>query len=169
MFFFTSKFPRGFFPQQDTGALVGTIQADQSISFQAMQRKLISIMDIIRADPAVNSIAGFTGGGQRNSGFMYISLKPIRERKASPDQIMARLRPKLAREAGARLFLQSVQDIRVGGRAAGATYQYTLQAEDLAELRLWEKRIKDAFSTLPELTDLNSDEQDRGLQSSVDL
>ncbi len=161
------KIPKGFFPQQDTGALVGTIQADQSISFQAMQRKLISIMDIIRSDPAVNSIAGFTGGGQRNSGFMYISLKPVRERKVSPDQIMARLRPKLAREAGARLYLQSVQDIRVGGRAAGATYQYTLQAEDLAELRLWEKRIKDAFSTLPELTDINSDEQDRGLQSSV--
>jgi len=163
------KIPKGFFPQQDTGALVGTIQADQSISFQAMQRKLISIMDIIRSDPAVNSIAGFTGGGQRNSGFMYINLKPISERKASPDQVMARLRPKLAREAGARLFLQSVQDIRVGGRAAGATYQYTLQAEDLAELRLWEKRIKDAFSTLPELTDLNSDEQDRGLQSSVNF
>jgi multidrug efflux pump len=159
--------PKGFFPQQDTGALVGTIQADQNISFQAMQRKLISIMDIIRSDPAVNSIAGFTGGGQRNSGFMYISLKPIRERKVSPDQVMARLRPKLAREAGARLFLQSVQDIRVGGRAGGAAYQYTLQAEDLTELRLWEKRIKDAFSELPELTDVNTDEQDRGLQSSV--
>ena len=159
--------PKGFFPQQDTGALVGTIQADQNISFQAMQRKLISIMDIIRSDPAVDSIAGFTGGGQRNSGFMYITLKPIRERKVSSDQVMARLRPKLAREAGARLFLQSVQDIRVGGRAAGATYQYTLQAEDLAELRLWEKRIKDAFSELPELTDVNTDEQDRGLQSSV--
>ncbi len=159
--------PKGFFPQQDSGALVGTIQADQSISFQAMQRKLISIMDIIRSDPAINSIAGFTGGGQRNSGFMYISLKPIRERKVSSDQVMARLRPKLAREAGARLFLQSVQDIRVGGRAAGAAYQYTLQAEDLAELRLWEKRLKDAFSEIPELTDVNTDEQDRGLQTSV--
>ena len=98
------KIPKGFFPQQDTGALVGTIQADQSISFQAMQRKLINIMDIIRADPAVGSIAGFTGGGQRNSGFMYITLKPIRERKASPDQIMARLSPKLAREAGRKAF-----------------------------------------------------------------
>jgi multidrug efflux pump len=161
------KIPKGFFPQQDTGALVGTIQADQNISFQAMQRKLISIMDTIRSDPAVNSIAGFTGGGQRNSGFMYISLKPIHERKVSADQVMARLRPKLAREAGAKLFLQSVQDIRVGGRAGGATYQYTLQAEDLAELRLWEKRIKDAFSELPELTDVNTDEQDRGLQTSV--
>jgi len=159
--------PKGFFPQQDTGALVGTIQADQNISFQAMQRKLISIMDIIRSDPAVDSIAGFTGGGQRNSGFMYISLKPIRERKVSADQVMARLRPNLAREAGARLFLQSVQDIRVGGRSSGATYQYTLQAEDLAELRLWEKRLKEAFSALPELTDVNTDEQDRGLQSSV--
>jgi multidrug efflux pump len=159
--------PKGFFPQQDTGALVGTIQADQNISFQAMQRKLIGIMDIIRSDPAVGSIAGFTGGGQRNSGFMYISLKPIRERKVSADQVMARLRPKLAHEAGAKLFLQSVQDIRVGGRSAGATYQYTLQAEDLTELRLWEKRIKDAFNELPELTDVNTDEQDRGLQSSV--
>ena len=161
------KIPKGFFPQQDTGALVGTIQADQNISFQAMQRKLISTMDIIRSDPAIDSIAGFTGGGQRNSGFMYISLKPIHERKVSADQVMARLRPKLAREAGAKLFLQSVQDIRVGGRAGGATYQYTLQAEDLAELRLWEKRIKDAFSELPELTDVNTDEQDRGLQTSV--
>jgi multidrug efflux pump len=159
------KIPKGFFPQQDTGALVGTIQADQSISFQAMQRKLINIMDIIRADPAVSSIAGFTGGG--NSGFMYVALKPVRERKAAPDQIMARLRPKLAREPGARMFLQSVQDIRVGGRAGGAAYQYTLQAEDLAQLRLWEKRIKDAFNELPELTDVNTDEQDRGLQTSV--
>jgi len=159
--------PKGFFPQQDSGALVGTIQADQNISFQAMQRKLISIMDIIRSDPAVDSISGFTGGGRRNSGFMYISLKPIRERKVSADQVMARLRPKLAREAGAMLFLQSVQDIRVGGRSAGAAYQYTLQAEDLTELRLWEKRIKDALSEIPELTDVNTDEQDRGLQTSV--
>jgi len=124
-------------------------------------------MDTIRADPAVGSIAGFTGGGQRNSGFMYISLKPIRERKFSADQVMARLRPKLAREAGAKLFLQSVQDIRVGGRAGGAAYQYTLQAEDLAQLRIWEKRIKDAFNELPELADVNTDEQDRGLQTSV--
>jgi multidrug efflux pump len=161
------EIPKGFFPQQDTGALVGTIQADQNISFQAMQNKLISIMNTIRADPAVGSIAGFTGGGQRNSGFMYISLKPIRERKMSADQVMARLRPKLAREAGAKLFLQSVQDIRVGGRSGGAAYQYTLQAEDLAQLRIWEKRIKDAFNELPELADVNTDEQDRGLQTSV--
>jgi multidrug efflux pump len=159
--------PKGFFPQQDSGALVGTIQADQNISFQAMQGKLIGIMNIIRSDPAVDGIAGFTGGGQRNSGFMYINLKPISERKVSPDQIMAGLRPKLAREAGASLFLQAVQDIRVGGRASAATYQYTLQADDLAELHLWEGRLRSALSELPELTDVNSDEQDRGLQSSV--
>ncbi|MEN6320953.1 MAG: multidrug efflux RND transporter permease subunit [Syntrophaceae bacterium] len=161
--------PKGFFPQQDTGALVGTIQADQSISFQAMQRKLISIMDIIRSDPAVETVSGFTGGGRRNSGFMYISLKPVNKSKVSSDQVMARLRPKLAREPGARLFLQSVQDIRVGGRAAGAMYQYTLQADDLGELRLWEKRLRDALSELPELTDVNTDEQDRGLQTSVNF
>jgi multidrug efflux pump len=124
-------------------------------------------MNIIRSDPAVDGIAGFTGGGQRNSGFMYINLKPISERKVSPDQIMAGLRPKLAREAGASLFLQAVQDIRVGGRASAATYQYTLQADDLAELHLWEGRLRSALSELPELTDVNSDEQDRGLQSSV--
>ncbi len=159
--------PKGFFPQQDTGTLVGTIQADQNISFQAMQRKLITIMNIIRADPAVDRLSGFTGGGQRNSGFMFISLKPKDERKVSAEQVIARLRPKLAREAGARLYLQSVQDIRVGGRAGGATYQYTLQADDLTELRIWEKRIKDAFNELPELTDVNTDEQDRGLQTSV--
>ncbi|MGV8059174.1 MAG: multidrug efflux RND transporter permease subunit [Smithellaceae bacterium] len=161
--------PKGFFPQQDTGALVGQIQADQNISFQAMQRKLISIMTIVKNDPAVEDVTGFTGGGQRNSGFMYIALKPRGIRKISSDQVMARLRPKLTREPGARLFLQSVQDIRVGGRGGGAMYQYTLQAEDLTELRMWEKRLRDALNNLPELTDVNTDEQDRGLQTSVNI
>ena len=161
--------PKGFFPQQDTGAMIGTIQADQNISFQAMQNKLINIMNIIRNEPAVEDVTGFTGGGQRNSGFMYIMLKPVSQRKVSADQVIARLRPKLAREPGARMFLQSVQDIRVGGRAGGAMYQYTLQADDLGELRLWEKRVKDALNGLPELTDVNTDEQDRGLQTSVNF
>ena len=161
--------PKGFFPQQDTGAMIGTIQADQNISFQAMDNKLINIMNIIRNEPAVQDVTGFTGGGQRNSGFMYIMLKPVSQRKVSADQVMARLRPKLAREPGARMFLQSVQDIRVGGRAGGAMYQYTLQADDLGELRLWEKRVKDALNELPELTDVNTDEQDRGLQTSVNF
>ncbi|MGP8152761.1 MAG: multidrug efflux RND transporter permease subunit [Smithella sp.] len=161
--------PKGFFPQQDTGALIGTIQADQDISFQAMQNKLINIMNIIRSEPAVQDVIGFTGGGQRNSGFMYIMLKPVSQRKVSADQVMARLRPKLASEPGARMFLQSVQDIRVGGRSAGAMYQYTLQADDLSELRLWEKRMRDSLNELPQLTDVNTDEQDRGLQASVNF
>ncbi|MEN6621889.1 MAG: multidrug efflux RND transporter permease subunit [Smithella sp.] len=161
--------PKGFFPQQDTGAMVGTIQADQNISFQAMQSKLINIMTIVRSDPAVENVTGFTGGGQRNSGFMYISLKPFNKRKISADRVIARLRPKLAREPGARLFLQSVQDIRVGGRAGGGMYQYTLQAEDLNELRFWEKRLRKAFNDLPQLADVNTDEQDRGLQTFINI
>jgi multidrug efflux pump len=162
-----SVIPKGFFPQQDTGALSGMIQADQSISFQAMQRKLIGIMHIVRNDPAVERVTGFTGGGQRNTGFMYITLKPLAERKLSSEQVIARLRPKLARVPGARLYLQPVQDIRMGGRSSGAMYQYTLQADDLNELRLWEKRIRDAMSELPELADVNTDEQDRGLQTTI--
>jgi multidrug efflux pump len=159
--------PKGFFPQQDTGRLTGSIQADQNISFQAMQKKLVNIMDVVRQDPAVESVAGFTGGGQINSGFMFVSLKSRSERKDSADRVMARLRPKLAREPGARLFLQPVQDIRVGGRSSGAMYQYTLQAEDLTELRTWEKKIRDALGQLPQLVDVNTDEQDRGLQTAV--
>jgi multidrug efflux pump len=159
--------PKGFFPQQDTGRLTGSIQADQNISFQAMQQKLINIMNVVRQDPAVASVAGFTGGGQTNSGFMFVSLKSRSERKDSADRVMARLRPKLAREPGARLFLQSIQDIRVGGRSSGAMYQYTLQAEDLTELRTWEKKIRDALNQLPQLVDVNTDEQDRGLQTAV--
>ena len=159
--------PKGFFPQQDTGSIIGMIQADQNISFQAMQRKLIIMMQIIKSDPAVEKMSGFTGGGQRNSGFMYVTLKPVDERLLSSEQVIARLRPKLARVPGARIYLQSVQDIRTGGRSAGAMYQYTIQADDLAELRMWEKRIRDAMSEIPELADVNTDEQDRGLQTSV--
>ncbi|MBP7766533.1 MAG: multidrug efflux RND transporter permease subunit [Syntrophaceae bacterium] len=159
--------PMGFFPQQDTGAVTGMIQADQNISFQAMQRKLIVMMRIIKNDPAVEKLSGFTGGGQRNSGFIFITLKPAEERGIPAEQVIARLRPKLARVPGARIYLQPVQDIRTGGRSAGAMYQYTLQADDLGELRQWEKRIRDAMNELPQLADVNTDEQDRGLQTTV--
>jgi multidrug efflux pump len=159
--------PKGFFPQQDTGRLIGSIQADQSISFQAMQKKLADFMEIVRQDPAVENVIGFTGGGQRNGGFMFASLKPLKERKLSVDQVIARLRGKLAREPGANLFLQGVQDIRVGGRQSNAQYQYTLQADDLNELRAWEPRIRQALSELPELADVNTDQQDKGLQTSL--
>ena len=124
--------PKGFFPQQDTGRLTGSIQADQSISFQAMRNKLADFIRIVREDPAVDNVIGFTGGGQRNSGQMYIALKPLSERKLSIDMVMARLRGKLAQEPGANLYLQAVQDIRIGGRQSNALYQFTLQADDLA-------------------------------------
>ncbi len=159
--------PKGFFPQQDTGRMVGNIQADQSISFQAMRAKLSDFIQIIREDPAVENVMGFTGGSQRNSGFMFVSLKPLSERKDSAERVIARLRTKLAREPGANLFLQSVQDIRVGGRSANAQYQFTLQADDLGELRSWEPRIREALSHLPQLADVNTDTQDKGLQTSL--
>ncbi len=159
--------PKGFFPTQDTGRLVGFIQADQSISFQAMQKKLADFIEIVRADPAVENVVGFTGGQQRNTGSMFVGLKPLSERKASVEQVIARLRGKLSQEPGANLFLNPVQDIRVGGRASNATYQFTLQADDLTLLRTWEPRIREALSHLPELVDVNTDQQDKGLQTSI--
>jgi multidrug efflux pump len=159
--------PKGFFPQQDTGRLVGGIQGDQSISFQAMRDKLTTFMTIVRDDPAVDNVVGFTGGGQRNSGNMFVALKPLSERAETADQVIARLRTKLAKVPGANLFLQAVQDIRIGGRQANAQWQYTLSADDLAELRAWEPKIRNALSQLPELADVNTDTQDKGLQTSL--
>ena len=161
--------PKGFFPQQDTGMMIGGIQADQSSSFQAMRPKLAAFVDIVRADPAVQNVTAFTGGAQRNSGFMYIVLKPRNERGVSSMEVIARLRPKLSRVAGASLFLQPVQDIRIGGRTSNALYQFTLQGDDLAELRKWEPRVRAGLSSLPELADVNTDLQDKGLQTSIDF
>ncbi len=159
--------PKGFFPQQDTGRMIGAVQADQGISFQAMQPKMNEFIAIVRSDPAVENVVAFTGGGQRNSGFMFITLKSIAERQISADGVVARLRPRLARVPGAGLFLVPVQDIRVGGRQSNAQYQFTLQADDLAELRAWEPRIRRALSDLPELADVNTDQQDKGVQTSL--
>jgi multidrug efflux pump len=159
--------PKGFFPTQDTGRMIGFIQADQSISFQAMQQKLANFIDIVKADPAIDNVVGFTGGAQRNTGSMFAALKPLSERKETVDQVIARLRVKLAKEPGANLFLNPVQDIRVGGRPSNATYQFTLQADDLSDLRTWEPKIRAALSNLPQLTDVNTDAQDKGLQTSL--
>ena len=159
--------PKGFFPQQDTGRLVGSIRADQSISFQAMRDKLTQFVDLVRKDPAIDNVVGFTGGGQVNGGVMFAALKPLAERKESADQVMARLRKKLAHVPGANLFLQPVQDIRMGGRLSDAQYQYTLQADSVEELRLWEPRIRQALTQLPAITDVSTDEQDKGLQTSL--
>lgn len=160
--------PKTFFPEQDTGALMGGIQADQSISFQAMRGKLRDFMKIIRDDPAVDNVTGFTGGSRVNSGMMFITLKPRAERGASAQQIIDRLRKKLASEPGARLFLMAVQDIRVGGRQSNASYQYSLLSDDLNALREWEPRIRKALSALPELADVNSDQQDNGAEMALE-
>jgi multidrug efflux pump len=166
-FYLYAKIPKGFFPQQDTGRLIGFIRADQGISFQAMRDKLASFVEIVRSDPAVVHVVAFTGGGQRNRGAMFIELKPLQERKATADQIVARLRVKLAKEPGASLFLNPVQDIRIGGRISDATYQFTLQADDLQELRTWAPRLEQALRSVPQLADVNSDQEVRGLQTTL--
>jgi len=159
--------PKGFFPSEDTGVVVGGVQADQSISFQAMSQKMVEFMKIVKSDPAVQNVAGFTGGGQRNGGFMFASLKPLSERKISADAVINRLRPKLSEVAGAQLFLQSSQDIRTGGRQANAGYQYTLRSDSLEDLRAWGDKIREAFEQLPELADVNSDQSVKGLETSL--
>jgi multidrug efflux pump len=159
--------PKGFFPQQDNGRMIGSIEADQGSSFQSMQVKMKQFIDIVRADPAVENVVAFTGGGRRNGGFMFVTLKPLAERGVSADGVVSRLRVKTAGVAGASLFLFPAQDIRVGGRQSQSTYQYTLQSDDLTELRLWEPRIRYAFSQLPELADVNTDAQDKGVQTTL--
>jgi len=160
--------PKGFFPQQDTGRLIGIIQGDQNTSFQAMSRRLTEFSNIVAQDPAVNNVIAFTGGGgSPNTGRMFVALKPLHERKLNADQIVARLRSQLGRISGATLFLQSVQDVRVGGRAAASQYQYTLQSDNVSDLTEWAPKLLNKMQTLPVLTDVNSDQQDRGLEISL--
>src|SRR5580693_735700 len=144
-FYLYNIVPKGFFPQQDTGRMIGSIQADQSISFQLMQQKLAQFVSIVKQDPAVEAAVGFTGGGQTNSGFVFVSLLPLSERHISADGVIARLRRAMAVIPGATLFLQAVQDIRVGGRASNAQYQYTLQGSTLEELNEWSPKIAAAL------------------------
>nr|WP_255610280.1 multidrug efflux RND transporter permease subunit MdtC [Pantoea sp. DY-17] len=159
--------PKTFMPEQDTGRLQGFISADQSISFQAMRGKLQDFMNIIKADPAVDNVTGFTGGSRTNSGSMFVSLKPLSERSESAQEVIARLRIKLAKEPGANLYLNAVQDIRIGGRESNASYQYSLLSDNLNDLREWEPKIRQAFAALPELTDVNSDQQDNGSEMNL--
>ena len=164
--------PKGFFPQQDTGRLTGSLQADQSISFQAMQGKLAQLMDIVQHDPAVQDVVGFTGagggggGGQTNTGQVFVSLKPLSQR-AGIDQVIAGLRRKLSVVPGARLFLVPIQDIRVGGRQTNAAYQYTLQADSTAVLYEWAPKLLAALEHNPVLRDVNSDQQQKGLETDL--
>jgi multidrug efflux pump len=165
--FLYAKVPKGFFPQQDSGRLTGTIQADQDTSFQAMQKKLGQFVETVMQDPDVESANGFLGGGTVNAGRMFVSLKPRSERKLTADQVIARLRGKLAHVPGATLVLQPVQDIRVGGRPSAAQYQYTLRGDNSDELLRLAPQVFQRLRKLPELTDVNSDQQNKGLQASL--
>jgi multidrug efflux pump len=175
-FYLYAVVPKGFVPQQDTGLLVGSIQADQSISFQLMQRKLRQFVDIVRANPAVDIAVGFTGGGgpgpgggSTNSGTVFVSLKPLHDRNLSADQVIGVLRGELAAVPGATLFLQAVGDLGAGGRSGNAQYQYTLQGSTFEELNEWTPKIIAALQTVPALTDVGSDQQNKGLQASVTI
>lgn len=161
--------PKGFFPQQDTSLIAGTIQADQAISFQAMRDKLLQLEEILRNDPAINSIKGYTGAGvgQTNAALLYVGLKPKAQRNESADEVIDRLRDKLTKVPGARLYLQSVQDISMGGRPSNAQYQYTFQDENPAELYDFVPRLGDALQDNPVLADVSSDQQQTGLEIDI--
>ncbi|HEY5078994.1 MAG TPA: efflux RND transporter permease subunit, partial [Opitutaceae bacterium] len=162
--------PKGFFPQEDTGRLSGYIQADQSSSFQRMSQKLKQYMAIVQDDKDVDNVVGFTGAGGRggNTGVMFISEKPLSERKSSSDQVIARLRPKLAKVPGATLFMISQQETpRTGGRVSNTEWQYTLQSDNLEDLRTWTPKLLEALKNEPALIDLNSDQQDKGLETDL--
>ena len=162
--------PKGFFPIQDTGRLSGTIQADQSISSQAMQKKLADFVAILHQDPEIETVIGFTGGQRStNSGQLFATLKPLEERQLSVDKLMTRLRGKLKNEPGAQLILQSPQDLRLGARGSSALFEYSLQADNLEELRTWVPQIVKALSKRTELVDVNTNQQDNGQQISLQV
>jgi multidrug efflux pump len=160
--------PKGFFPQQDTGRINGSIQGDQDLSFAAMSQKMRTFTDIVSQDPAVDTVISFTGGGSGGStARLFSQLKPLNERKLSADQVIARIRSKTSGIPGAALYLQAVQDLSVGGRGSAAQYQYTLQADNLDDLTHWAPILQKRLATIPELRDVNSDQQMHGLESAI--
>ncbi|MBI3370204.1 MAG: multidrug efflux RND transporter permease subunit [Betaproteobacteria bacterium] len=158
------QIPKGFFPQQDTGRIFGSLRADQSAPFLATRLKMAQFVEILRNDPAVSDVTAVTGGGARNAGTVFVMLKPLSERKESATQVVARIRIQAARIPGANLFLVPVQDVRIGGRQSSGAYQYTLQGEDLDVLRLWTPQLQLALQGVPILEDVDSDQENRGLQ-----
>ena len=161
------KIPKGFFPQQDTGQIQGGMRADQSISFQAMQDKVRQLVDTIRADPAVDTVVAFTGGGRAGGGFLFVNLK--RDRKERGQAVIARLRPQLARVTGVSLFLNPVQDLRMGGRQSNSTYQYTLKSDNAADLKAWATRLAEAMKQQEALVDVDTDQQENGVETYVEV
>ncbi|ATD62277.1 MAG: efflux RND transporter permease subunit [Janthinobacterium svalbardensis] len=161
--------PKGFFPQQDTGQINGGMRADQSISFQAMQSKLRQLVDIIKDDPAVATVVGFTGGGRAGGGFMFIDLKPASQRSDKGQAVIARLRPQLAKVTGISLFLNPVQDLRMGGRSSNSTYQYTLISDNQADLKKWAAKLADQMKLQPALIDVDTDQAENGVETYVSI
>jgi multidrug efflux pump len=162
------KIPKGFFPQQDTGILAGGVQGPQDSSFPAMNESVRQIATVIKSDPAVQNVVAFTGGqGATNTGFIFISLKPLNVRKIGAPDIINRIRPKLNRLPVASAFLQAAQDLRIGGRSANALYQYTIQADNLTDLSTWGPRLLAEMKKLPGLQDVNTDQQNGGLDELV--
>jgi multidrug efflux pump len=159
--------PKGFVPQQDTGRLTGTVLGAQDMSFPSMQEKMKQYLQILSADPATQSAFIFTGGGAENTANVRVELVPLEERKLNTDQVIARLRAKLAVVPGATLFLQAVQDIRIGARTASSQYQYTLQGENVAELEEWAPKAMAVMRQVPGLRDISTDQQDRGLEATL--
>jgi multidrug efflux pump len=158
------KIPKGFFPQQDTGALGGGMQGPQDASFQVMNDSIQKIQAVIKKDPAVANVIGFTGGGgATNSGNVFISLKPLNERKIGAPQIINRLRPQLNRLPVASIFLQASQDLRIGGRSSAALYQYTIQSDNIPDLAAWGPRLLAEMKHISIFQDVNSDQQNGGL------
>ena len=163
--------PKGFVPEEDTGRISGTVIGDQDSSFQAMKQRIASFVDIIRADPAVDAVLGFSGSGAGttvNTGRVFMSLKPLEERKINATQLIDRLRPQLAEVQGATLYLQSVQDITVGGRLGAGEYQYTIQSDNLDDLNQWGPVLLQKMRQLPQLTDVSTDQQNSGLDAGLD-
>jgi multidrug efflux pump len=161
------RIPKGFFPQQDNGRIQGSILADQDTSFQAMDKIMLPMINIVAADPAVDTVNGFTGGSTYNTARLFVSLKPLAERKISADLIIARLRPKLAKTPGATLYLQAAQDLRVGGRQSNAQYQFTMQCDNLDDLNRFSPLMVDQFRKIPIISDVSSDQQNLGRQAMI--
>ncbi|MGH9613631.1 MAG: efflux RND transporter permease subunit, partial [Bryobacteraceae bacterium] len=159
--------PKGFFPQQDNGRMVGSVLADQDTSFQAMNKTLQRMIGIVKADPAIETVEGFTGGGTMNTARMFISLKPLSERKITADLVIARLRPKLLRVPGATLYMQPSQDVRVGGRQSNAQYQFTMRGDNLKDLTSFAPLMLQEVRTISLITDVNSDQQNQGLEAML--
>ena len=159
--------PKGFLPQQDTGRLIGFISGDESASFQATQRRMERYIGLLREDPAIASVVGYAGNRTTNRGQLFVDLKPLKARSETAVEVIDRLRIRLGHEAGGRIFLYPIQDFRAGGRSSSSMYQYTLYAESVEDLRVWEPRLRQALGEVPEITDVNTDAEDKGVQTRL--